>query len=123
MITSLRNTQWKLTGFINSKAVPTPVIPETQLTANFDESSVGGSGGVNTYTASYTTTKDIPPSKISIKNLIASKIAGPEHHMKQEQRFFDGLLQATDISTITEEKLTLIWNGGAGGLEFSRVKG
>lgn len=119
----LKDTQWELKAFINGKATPDPVIPGTRITASFDGSRVGGNGTINTYGASYMTSKDLPPSQINITNLWSTKMGGPEHYMKQERRYFDGLEAATDIAVLTEEKLTLLWNGGASGLEFTRIKG
>jgi heat shock protein HslJ len=98
----------------------TPVLEGTHLTALFGD-GLSGSGGVNVYSASYTTSKDRPPSKVTVTNLVSTKMMGPEEHMKQERRFFNGLLSAMDISLLTNDKLTLSWGGGAYLLEFARA--
>jgi heat shock protein HslJ len=80
-----------------------------EATATFEGGTVSGSGGVNRYTAAYTTQE---PDGIAIEQAAATLMAGPEDAMAQEQAYFTALTQATTFS-VDGESLTLMDDQGA----------
>jgi heat shock protein HslJ len=119
---NLVNTHWELKAFTVGK-MREPVLEGTHVTAFFGAGgNVSGNGGVSSYSGTYSTTKDgPPPSKITVIDLVSTLPGGPEDVLKQEARFFKGLLSATDVQLLTEENLTLSWDSGRFGLEFARL--
>jgi heat shock protein HslJ len=93
--------RWRATHFLLNKRAPEPVIPGTRLTACLSgevSGTIHGSGGCNTYGASFVS-KPGAPNGINIYDLIHTMeyCDTPEGLMAQERRFFEYLLQATEI--------------------------
>jgi len=111
---------WRLTHFLNHKALEEPVIPGTVLTAFFSarvSGTVRGSGGCNVYGASFVWQ---PVDSINIYDLSHTLIeCQPPEVMAQERRFFAYLLEAREIEC---EGYTLELRsgprGGSTGLRF-----
>lgn len=122
MASKLSETFWNLTHFVKNKALQ-PVIPGTRITAYFgDQGSLIGFGGCNTYIASYQILLRNPPG-ISITDLMSTLMhcSQPAGIMEQEERYFAGLLAATEI---TEEngQLKLSWPDHALVFEAAKLK-
>jgi heat shock protein HslJ len=73
--------------------MPVDLVPETTVTAVWDEERVSGSSGCNTYRASYTATD----GGLAIGPAAATRMAcpAPEGVMAQEQRFLTQLSAST----------------------------
>ncbi len=90
--------EWRVRHFLRNKAIE-PILPGTVLTAFFSANisgTVRGSGGCNAYGASFVW---MPVGSINIHDLAHTDryCERPEGIMQQESRFFDLLLQATEI--------------------------
>ena len=99
---SLERTTWVLTAFIEEKTVegmdipllmPTNLLAETAITATFEDGTVSGSAGCNTYFAAYT----CDGSFLTCETPAATEMAcsGPAGVMEQEQRYLGLLNDAT----------------------------
>jgi len=99
---SLEGTTWTLTAFIEERVVegmpaplpmPTDLLPETQITATFEDARVRGSAGCNTYGAAYVRTG----SSLDLEAPAATEMAcsGPAGVMEQEQRYLNILRDVT----------------------------
>lgn len=89
---------WRLTHFLNHKAMPEPVLPGTVLTTTFSATvsgTVSGSGGCNAYGASFVWQ---PVNSIHIHDLFHTQmVCQPPEVMEQERRFFSYLLAAREL--------------------------
>jgi heat shock protein HslJ len=89
--------------------VTTPPADGAEATATFEGGVVSGSGGVNRYTAAYTTEE---PDGITIEQPAATLMAGPEDAMAQEQAYFAALAAAASFA-VDGSSLTLMDDQGA----------
>lgn len=82
----LSGTSWKLTAYDGA-----PLIPDTMVTIEFSNGSVGGSSGCNTYGGTY----QLDGKKLQISELVSTLMAcaKPEGVMEQEAAFLNGLLE------------------------------
>lgn len=91
-IASLRG-QWTLTSMARGNTM-TPVIPGTEITANFsDDGEISGSAGCNLYGASYTATRQV----LTIDHVFSTLMYctdTPAGIMEQESAFFQILADA-----------------------------
>lgn len=86
---SLPGSSWVVTGYNNGKqAVVSPAV-DTTLTIDFGtDGTVSGSGGVNTYSGTFTSTE----GTLEIDDQLATTMmAGTEEQMAQEQAFLTAL--------------------------------
>jgi heat shock protein HslJ len=100
----LTQSTWTLHSYVDSSGVLVPAIPGIPVTARIKtDGTVSGSGGCNTYNASYTT-KDLA---ISISQPEMTEIYCENSLiMQQEQVFFEDLLKAVEIR-VNESNLNL----------------
>jgi heat shock protein HslJ len=98
---TLEGQVWKA---VEIAGVTTAPADGAEATATFEGGAVSGSGGVNRYTAGYTTEE---PDGIAIEQPAATLMAGPEDAMAQEQAYFTALTQAATFS-VNEMSLTLM---------------
>lgn len=117
--TATLNGSYELQHFTVQKSI-VPPLKGTTITAKFDDGKLSGNGSINTYHASYSTDKKIPPSTISGGEIAATKMGGPPEVMAQEARYFDGLRAATTIS-YEGGAMSLSWENGQKSLVFRRV--
>ena len=99
----LLGTAWQLISYYNGTA-DQPVVQGSTVTANFGaKSEMAGSGGCNTYSASYT----VNGSQITIANVVSLKIScGPELD-QQEAAYFALLPSAATYAIATNGQLTI----------------
>jgi heat shock protein HslJ len=99
---SLEGTTWELIAFIQEKRVeqtdipaliPREVLVGTEVTAEFEDGTVSGSAGCNTYSATYT----IDGPSLNIEPPAATEMAcsEPADIMQQEQRYLNHLANVT----------------------------
>jgi heat shock protein HslJ len=91
----LTQNTWTLQSYVGSGGVLVPAIPGIPVTARFKtDGTVSGSGGCNTYNASYTT-KDLA---ISISQLVNTDISCEKSHvMQQESAYLYDLEKAKEL--------------------------
>jgi len=93
---SLEGTTWTLTAFIEERVVegmaaplpmPADLLAETEITATFEDATMRGSAGCNTYGAAYVRAG----SSLSLETPAATEMAcsGPAGIMEQEQRYLN----------------------------------
>lgn len=89
----LDGTSWDLESYRNSGGAMVDILPDTIVTANFQEDQVWGDVTCNNYSGSYKTTR----RKISIGPLAATlrMCVGPEGIMEQEAAFLKAFEAAT----------------------------
>jgi heat shock protein HslJ len=110
---------YELVQFTEGKLAPTLPLKNTQLTAKLEAGKLTGNGGINDYSASYTTSKDLPPSQISVSEVVSTLKAGPQNEMDQERRFFEGLRAASGIS-YGDGTIALTWDNAQKSLVLRR---
>jgi len=99
---SLEGTAWTLTAFIEEKRVegmptpllmPTDLLAETEIMATFEDSTVSGSAGCNSYRAAYA----VDGSSLNVEAPAATEMAclSPAGVMEQEQRYLGFLRDVT----------------------------
>ena len=111
---SLAGKVWRA---VEIAGVSTAPADGAETTAAFENGVVSGSGGVNRYTAGYTTE---PPDGITIEQPAATLMAGPEDAMAQEQAYFTALAEAASFA-VDGETLTLKDAEGATLVRFEAV--
>ena len=118
-LTSLAGTSWTATGINNGKnAVESNAQTET-VTAEFGEDGrVTGSGGCNTYRATYTTTD---PNALTFGPVISTKMACADEANAVEQQYFAALGAVTTYS-IDGTTLTLRDADGSAQVVFTQSK-
>jgi heat shock protein HslJ len=95
-------TAWILIAFIEEKRVeesatpllmPTDLLAETEITATFEDGTVKGSAGCNTYSAAYT----FDGSSLTLETIAVTEMAclDPTGVMEQERRYLDVLKDVT----------------------------
>jgi len=112
----LEGKLWKLDSYVNSQGESVDVLPDTEITIEFKDGQVGGSGGCNNYFGSY---------EVGVGNTLSIGAIGStemaclaEGVMKQEQRYFEALASAASYQ-VTERKLQLANADGETVLSFS----
>jgi heat shock protein HslJ len=100
---------WYCNGYNNGKEAIVSLEASSEITIMFSEDGkVSGSGGVNTYGTTYTTTG----SAMTIDPEIATTLmAGPENLMAQEQAYLAALPKTTRYELQDEE--LILWNQDA----------
>jgi heat shock protein HslJ len=94
-----------------------PLVPGTQINANFDNGQVSGSGGCNTFNATYTTNGN----NVTISYPVGTQIACAPEVMDQETAFFQALSSVATYQ-ISGPNLTFNNGGGATVLVFSGAR-
>jgi len=113
---ALEGKTWKATEIAGVTAVITE--KGAEVTAAFAAGELSGSGGVNRYTATYTTQSD---GKIEISQPASTMMAGPPKAMAQEEAYFAALAKATRYA-VTADALTLTDDEGATLVRYAVVQ-
>lgn len=85
--------------------------PGTEITAQFEDGQLSGSGGCNNYSATYVATPTTSGGAISISDLSLTSKVCPEEISEQETRYLD-VLTAASRYTIEGNELTIYYPGG-----------
>lgn len=106
---------WRLAN-MTEPPFPTPMVPSTDLTADFSGGRVSGSGGCNRFNGSYKTNG----KQLTIGPLASTFKACEEGVMTQETRFLKAL-QAAQRYEINNDGLTIAYktDQGTGVLRFT----
>lgn len=88
----LEGREWKAVEVREAGGELVPVPADVTVTARFAEERISGSGGVNSYGGSYTTSGS---NLIAIGPVNATLMAGPEPAMSIESAYFAALETAT----------------------------
>jgi heat shock protein HslJ len=106
---SLTGVTWEATGYNNGKSAVVGILDGTTITATFGEDgSLTGSGGVNNYNSTYTTSG----KSITITQPLATLMAGTTEAMEQEAAYLAALPTAATWS-IQGSELALRREDGA----------
>ncbi|HUY76518.1 MAG TPA: META domain-containing protein [Ktedonobacterales bacterium] len=116
---ALDNTTWRLVSLTDAgapDATPNPDDPITlAFVANDDGSrSIAGSGGVNRYMTTYTTTGD----DLTIEPAASTRMMGPPDVMALEGRYLQALAAATRYEVVGDD-LEIFYADGE--LRFTRA--
>jgi heat shock protein HslJ len=95
----LENTDWQLAEMTRPDGGPVPELSGNPITANFVDEIVAGSGGCNTYSASYT----VDANLLSVEAMRSTGMACVEPVMSQEQLYLDNLTDVTRYAIVGEE--------------------
>lgn len=106
---------WRLAN-MTTPGFPTPMLPSTDLTAEFSGGRISGSGGCNRFNGSYTT----KGNQLSIGPLASTFKACEESVMNQESTFLKAL-QAAERYEVTSDGLQIFYktDEGTGVLRFT----
>ena len=106
----LEKNKWMLSSYGEVNNLKT-VLADTEITAEFDKGrgEIIGSGGCNTYFATY----KIDGNNLSISNLAWTEMAclSPDGIMEQEQEFLS-LLAGADVFQVNDTALTITSSDG-----------
>ena len=95
-------------------------IQNTEITAEFKDGKLSGTGGCNQYSASYTVESlDRTSGKIQIKGITSTKMSCDEVINAQESEYFQALEQVREYD-LTDESLSLPYPSPSRGLLFRR---
>ena len=106
--------------WILKSGVGVQLLPNTEITAEFKDGNLYGSGGINQYNASYTVESlDRTSGKIQIQGIASSRAGGSDEMLAQESEYFQALEQVREYD-LTDESLSLPYPSPSRGLLFSR---
>lgn len=95
-------------------------ITNTEITAEFKDGKLRGTGGCNQYSASYTVESvDRISGKIQIHGIASTKMSCNQEINAQEAEYFQALEQVKEYD-LTDEGLSLPYPSPSRGLLFSR---
>jgi heat shock protein HslJ len=112
---AFEGTTWRATEIAGLTTVLTA--RGSASTAKFDSGTVGGSGAVNSYSATYTTG---PGNTIKIGAAATTEMAGPDDAMAQEAAYYAALPKAASYQ-VTASSLTLLDSKGKVLVKFEVV--
>ncbi|MGV8967984.1 MAG: META domain-containing protein [Cellulomonas sp.] len=110
---SLKGTSWALTAASDSSFDPATVT----ITAEFTDTQISGSSGVNRYSGGYTTSSS---GDFSVGQLISTLMAGPEADMQAETAYLK-LLAAATTYRVEGDQLILLNADGTEDLTYAAV--
>lgn len=110
----LKDTSWKLTGW----SVEDISIDITNITLNFENKSLGGSGGVNSYSATY---KLSLKNKIEINDIVSTEMASIDDEINKAEYYYFNLLSKIEYYELNDNVLKLLDNNKNTLLIFNKV--
>lgn len=121
MLEPIIETQTTLEGhWILKSGVGTQLLPNTEITAEFKDGKLTGSGGCNQYSASYTVEPlNQTSGKIQIQGIASTKVFCDEEINAQEESYFQALQQVREYK-LTDEGLILPYPSPSRYLLFTR---
>lgn len=108
----LEDTSWKLVELDGQ-----PILPNSEVTIQFDEGKAGGSSGCNSYNGEYTLEAD---GSIQFGPMASTMMACEQGLMDQEINFFQTLVEVT-AAEIDDGRLTMEDGAGSVLLVFERA--
>ena len=108
---------YQLDWYLNGSGEQAPVLPQTEITAEFLVDKIAGSAGCNRYTASIT----VNGNQIQVGSIASTMMACPEPVMKQEQEYLQSLQTAASFE-MSGDSLTFADAQGKTILSFSTVQ-
>jgi len=110
----LEGKRWTLEFYLDSQGDLVGVLPDTEITAQFDAAEIGGSAGCNRYSGSYEADGD----ELSIGPLASTEMyCHPEEVMDQEMAYLTALGRAASYK-IEDDRLEISDAGGQTVLVF-----
>jgi heat shock protein HslJ len=98
------------------------LLPDTNITAEFNNGTLSGSGGVNQYSARYTTEpSDQASGKIQILEITFTTVGGTQEMLAQESEYFQALARISEYS-IEDGSLILAYTSLRRYLGFIRIE-
>jgi heat shock protein HslJ len=111
----LANTRWTLISF-GAPGAEIPVLEGSALTLEFEaDGQAGGSGGCNSYGGEYR----VQDNTLSLSQLNSTLMACADERVTQQEQAYLEALHSAGQFELTENHLTLSYNGGQGALNFS----
>jgi heat shock protein HslJ len=84
----LEGTPWRLDSYVNAQGESVGVLPDTEITAQFEAGEIGGSAGCNRYFGSY----EVEGDKLTIGPLASTEMyCYPDEVMDQEMAYLAAL--------------------------------
>lgn len=114
----LAGTLWSLQTYVNEDGEMVEVLPESEISIQFDEQGLYGNSGCNQFSGSYTSdggTLDVA------EPMASTMMACPDPLMMQERDFFAALGRVASY-TIDENQLTLTDADGSALMVFAAVQ-
>lgn len=105
----LEQGRWTLLSYSLGLGAQTPVLPDTQVTADFSAGALFGNGGCNTYSAGYTAFENV----LQIGTIGAAQLFcdQPEGIMEQEATYFNLLRLAATFEIAAGQLIVRDLNG------------
>jgi len=101
---ALEGVRWVVVELADEAGTMAPAVSGSEVTAEFDGEKLGGSGGVNSYSAPYQTSGS---DKLQIGVAVSTLMAGPENLMAQEAAYF-AKLEMAQRYRVSAESLELL---------------
>jgi heat shock protein HslJ len=102
----LEGTEWVLVRY-GPAAAPVEPLVDNPPTLSFDNGSLGGTTGCNSYGGDFRVEGD----QLIVGDIFQTLIACPEPIMQQEEAYL-GALRTVETFTLVDERLTLYHEGG-----------
>lgn len=114
---SLEGTLWQMTAYLNAEGEMVQSLPDVKTTAQFENGSVGGNAGCNSYNGPY----QVDGKNISFGPLMSTLMACPPPVMEQETGYMAALGMVATYK-VNGESLTMFDKDGEVVLEFVTVE-
>ncbi len=116
---ALKNSSWQLARW-ERQGSPVALVPQTELSLQFEDNRVTGSSGCNRFSGSFNLAKD----KLSLKTLEATQRGCEPGVMNQESQFLSALQSVNRVASEAPENLVLFYTNGTekGALYFTPRK-
>jgi heat shock protein HslJ len=113
---SLEDTLWWLDAYANEKGTLINVLPDTEITIEFQADQIGGSAGCNRYFASY----QLNGSRLTVGLIGATQMACGDETSEQERLYLTALEGAVSYK-IVDDQLQLVDEMGKTVLTFDKA--
>jgi heat shock protein HslJ len=111
----LEGTPWRLDSYVNTQGESVGVMPDTEITAQFEAGEISGSAGCNRYFGSY----DVDGDKLTIGPLASTEMyCYPDEVMDQEMAYLAALGDAASFN-VEGDRLDLADSAGQTILVFA----
>lgn len=114
----LSGTKWKLVSF-SEAGLETPVIEESTITLGFDsDGQAGGSGGCNSYGASY----EVRENMLSLGEITHTMMACEAEGVGEQEQGYLQALETAGRFERTEDRLTIWYGDGQSTLNWQKMR-